>query len=383
MTLHIFNPEHDIALASGLSNFTAPHAGRQLRHDLGFLPAIWAREGDVIMVDDPEQAERLWQKLTHRIKTLLGDSLLAGVNREFAPTKSGVCCVPLAASEQRPSDSNQHLEIDPWGWNSALRAKLIRLGLSELQLPTLLQLESIRNLSHRHTAAVLLPKLRTEGTIGEMFECQTSEQVEELLTRYGQLVLKAPWSSSGRGLRFLSIERTPFSQQAGWFRNIVQAQGCVMVEPYYNKVKDFGMEFQSDGQGHVEYLGLSLFHTVNGAYTGNILATETAKRAMIGRYLPLTLLDEVQAVICRELGEVFCEGRYRGPFGVDMMVCDASRNGETSMEKRFLLHPCVEVNLRRTMGHVALALSPKDDDLRRVMRIEYSGNNYKLLINRL
>ena len=47
MTLHIFNPEHDIALASGLANFTAPHAGRQLRHDLGFLPAIWAQEGDV------------------------------------------------------------------------------------------------------------------------------------------------------------------------------------------------------------------------------------------------------------------------------------------------------------------------------------------------
>ena len=48
MKIHIFNPEHDIALASNLSNFTAPHAGRQLRHDLGFLPAIWADEGDVI-----------------------------------------------------------------------------------------------------------------------------------------------------------------------------------------------------------------------------------------------------------------------------------------------------------------------------------------------
>ena len=33
--LQIFNPEHDIALAANLSNFTAPHAGRQLRHDLG------------------------------------------------------------------------------------------------------------------------------------------------------------------------------------------------------------------------------------------------------------------------------------------------------------------------------------------------------------
>ena len=48
--LHIFNPEHDIALASNLANFTAPHAGRQLRADLGFLPVLWANEGDVPLI---------------------------------------------------------------------------------------------------------------------------------------------------------------------------------------------------------------------------------------------------------------------------------------------------------------------------------------------
>ena len=39
MTLHVFNPEHDIALAYDNKYFTAPHAGRQLRHDLDYLPA--------------------------------------------------------------------------------------------------------------------------------------------------------------------------------------------------------------------------------------------------------------------------------------------------------------------------------------------------------
>ena len=87
MTLHIFNPEHDIALASGLSNFTAPHAGRQLRHDLGFLPAIWAKEGDIIMVDDVEQAAHSWKKLAHRIKSLLGEDSLLRANLEFTPGK--------------------------------------------------------------------------------------------------------------------------------------------------------------------------------------------------------------------------------------------------------------------------------------------------------
>ena len=363
MTIHIFNPEHDIALASGLSNFTAPHAGRQLRHDLGFLPAVWANEGDVVLVDDVEQAQREWRKLVHRAKALTGTGSLLRLNPQFVPAKQPVC-------------SDQTTGIEPWGWNSALRAELMRRGIREQLMPTPPQLLTIRELSHRRTAAQLLPALRLEGTVGEAFECREADRVESLLQQHGQLVMKAPWSSSGRGLRFLAVGRTPFSMQARWFQNVVAAQGCVMVEPYYNKVKDFGMEFYSDGEGGISYLGLSLFHTANGAYTGNILATESTKSSMISAYLAETLLDDVREKIYSGLSTVF-NGKYRGPFGVDMMVCGSHD------DDGFLLHPCVEINLRCTMGHVALALSPNDDDVRRVMRIDYTDNYYKLRINRL
>ena len=374
MTLHIFNPEHDIALASGLANFTAPHAGRQLRHDLGFLPAIWAEEGDSILVDDVEQAERSWLKLRHRIATLMGTESLPGLNSQFTRTKL-------------PVYSGQTLRVDPWGWNSALRAKLIRWGIDESQLPTLPQLDTIRQLSHRHTAAVLLPKLRAIGTpssgtlaaqrtVGEMFECQTPEEVNHLLSLYGQLVMKAPWSSSGRGLRFLSVDRTPFAMQAGWFRNVVANQGCVMVEPYYNKVKDFGMEFFSDGRGAVSYVGLSLFQTSNGAYTGNILADEEEKQDMISRYIPVDLVRSIQEKICAFMGTLL-KDRYAGAFGIDMMVIRRD-DGDG-----FLLHPCVEINLRRTMGHVAISLTEHCSALPRLMKIEYNSNVYKIRISNL
>ena len=67
-------------------------------------------------------------------------------------------------------------------------------------------------------------------------------------------------------------------------------------------------------------------------------------------------------------------------------------------QARFTLHPCVEINLRRTMGHVALALNALmnpdgDDELCRIMRIDYVATRplseqstskiYKLKINRL
>ena len=363
MTIHIFNPEHDIALASGLANFTAPHAGRQLRHDLGFLPAIWAQDGDVVLADDVEHAERAYRKLAFRVHSLLGDERLCARRPLFLPWS-------------RPLPAVTADGIDPWGWNSALKATLLRRGAAPTLLPGDELLQAIRQLSHRRTAAALLPKLRVDGTVGEAFECTTEEQVEALRAQYGQLVMKAPWSSSGRGLRFVNAKQNLLNSTylAGWFRNLLAAQGSVLVEPYYNKVKDFGMEFCSDGEGHVSYLGLSLFSTENGAYTGNILATEAVKTRMMADYLPVSLLDAVKDSICRELGQVF-KGVYAGLFGIDMMVVAGGEG--------FLLHPCVEINLRRTMGHVANRLSPSDDDLRAVMRIEYTDNYYKLKINKL
>ena len=380
MTLHIFNPDHDLALASGLENFTAPHAGRQLRHDLGWLPALWAEEDDCILVDDVPTA---LNQIRHR----------------------HVRCHHFV--NYRQLSSLPITRIEPWGWNSALIAQLRRYGLQtiDFRLQTAEELDTIRQLSHRRTAAQILPLLQGEGTVGEAIECTTLEETQAQIDRYGKAVLKAPWSSSGRGVRFV-CSGTEGSNGAdgdknmeGWLRNTLRRQGSVMVEPLYTKVRDFGMEFYSDGKGNVTYLGLSLFHTANGAYTGNIIATEQAKRELLSRYLPTPLLDQTQQRICQILGNVF-KNKYQGPFGIDMMVVKApsclpqrvevGRALKASSSWGRLegtLHPCVEINLRRTMGHVALALTnicnpTADDEVRHVMRINYFNNYYKLQIRR-
>ena len=66
--IHIFNPEHDIALGAHVEQFTAPHAARQLRHDLGFLPMIWAEEGDKVIVEDVEAAKEAFRHLGLKAK---------------------------------------------------------------------------------------------------------------------------------------------------------------------------------------------------------------------------------------------------------------------------------------------------------------------------
>ena len=346
--LHLFNPEHDIALASNLSNFTAPHAGRQLRHDLGYLPAIWAAQDDYVLVDDVEWAQTAYSRLMHN-------------------------------SFDRFVDKHQlsKLDIDrvePWGWDLALRSFLMRYSVKAV--PSEEEITVIRDLSHRRTAVRLLTELKGDGLIGESWLSESLEGVGDLLKQHRHLVVKAPWSSSGRGIRF--IDEAMDDYQERWINNVIAHQGSVIVEPYYPKVKDFGMEFESDGERHVRYLGLSLFHTQNGAYTGNILASEEEKQEMISRYLPIDLLNTIQERICILMGEQY-RGRYNGPFGVDMMVV---ANADMSNVDGFLLHPCVEINLRRTMGHVALELS-RHCTSDQVMRIDFADNTYKLKIQRL
>lgn len=366
MTLHLFNPEHDIALAANLGNFTAPHAARKLRHDLGWLPALWAETDDVVLVDDVDWAASAY---AHFLKSY-----------RLRPAWRGAFWQTRKAGSAGKANA-----ISPWGWDKALCAQLLRYGCDQQLLPAENVLDEHRRLASRQLAACLLGKLRTTGTIGEAFVCSKADELPPLLEQYEHIVLKAPWSSSGRGLRFVDAERNTLTALSGWIANTLEAQGCLMAEPYYNKIKDFGMEFMAHPDGHVDYEGLSLFHTKNGAYTGNVLATETERRHLLSRYLPLPLLDRTAAQICSLMAS-WLEGRYVGPFGVDMMVCASLPPANGTAAPAFLLHPCVEVNLRRTMGHVALGLSRMvnpggDDDVKRVMRIELN-DYYQLKLYR-
>ena len=341
MKLLVFNPEHDLALAANLSNFTAPHAGRQLRTDLGYISAVWAATDDRVLVENVEDAERRFLRLMRRPFSRFIDK-----------------------DQIRRYDFTA---VDVWGWDLAIRASLLRWGVDARLMPIATQIDAIRQLSHRRYAMQLLNNLQMSGTIGDACETDRLHSGEHL-------VVKAPWSSSGRGVRF--IDGTMNIYDSGWLRHVIEKQGSVMVEPYYNKVKDFGMEFLSDGRGAVSYVGLSLFQTSNGAYTGNILADEEEKEAMISRYIPVDLLKTVQGKICDFMG-VLLKDRYVGAFGIDMMVV-RREDGDG-----FLLHPCVEINLRRTMGHVAISLTEHCSALPRLMKIEYNSNIYKLRISNL
>lgn len=352
MNLHIFNPEHDIALAFNRKRFTAPHAAQELRMNLGWIPALWADDGDAVLVDDVDFAVKAASRFNGR--------------------KSDVSFVSC--------DGIRGITVGrvmPWGWDNALKTRLADAGVTPGVMPSDNVMEHIRLLSSRiqtRTAVAALRRGIGKLTCGEAFLVDDIKEIDHFLSKRGKIVVKAPWSGSGRGVRYVDGKMSRSVE--GFVKNVIYEQGGVMVEPYYNKVIDFGMEFESLGDGNVVYRGLSLFHTRNGAYTGNLLACEDEKMEMMNRYLPYGLLDGLRSRACRYFTDLL-KGMYRGPFGVDMMVVAGGDDGGG-----FLLHPCVEINLRRTMGHVALALSPAGPAAHRLMHIDHEVN-YVLRVSML
>lgn len=360
--IHIFNPEHDIALASNLEHFTAPHAGRQLRNDISFLPALYAHDGDFVVVEDIDAAESAYRKMKKQNKAKV----------EF-------CTMLQLPAVLASIDADTPFRFSPWGWDLSIRHQFIHAGVPETCLPSKEAISTLRTLSGRQLTTSVLQAIRRGievETIGE------SEYITELPSFNSRLfdmknaVVKAPWSSSGRGVRYFIEGKTP-DNAFKWVSNVISQQGGVMIEPLYNKVKDFGMEFEWHNDGHISCKGLSLFNTVNGAYTGNILATESEKRELMEKYISLNLLDEITTRLCRVLSVVFAPLQSHFsviPFGVDMMiVANCDNNG-------FLLHPCVEINLRRTMGHLALSLSPEREDMQGQMQVVYENGKYKVRV---
>lgn len=342
MKLFFFNPEHDLALANNHPNFVAPASARQMASDLGMLPLWWAGRGDAVLADRAT-ACRLWLEETHR-------NWPEGMKRQMRR----VCLLSVDEVFHEPALER----LEPWGWNRMTVSRMRQQGIPDNLLPDEEQLERWRLFSNRKTAVDVLSEVKdrfvaTGGDAirwlcGESCYCRTEKEIESELSRFKETILKAPWSGSGKGLRLGKRGYVP--PLSGWCRRLLRDQGGVVVEPYYNKIIDFAFEYKADGRGELIYAGLSVFETTHqGAYAGNQLAPEHMLWKYLGLYVPedvLRLVEEnLRYVLGRKLGTAYC-----GPLGVDLMICQDDAG-------HYRVDPCVEVNLRRTMGLVAVELS--------------------------
>ncbi len=343
--LHIFNPSHDEALAANSPHYYPSGIARKLAAEWGTLPAVWAAAGDAVWLPDeaalPADVPPLWRdkvRFVHR-----GD-----MNAAFWQSID---------------------RIEPWGWDRLVCQQLRKAGAPDSLLPTEIELDVYRALSSRRTTTAVLPLLRKAlsdrgvTTVGGSYVAECMDDFELLADQCaaaehatGKVVAKSLWSCSGRGV--FVIDGPMSASTSGRVKRLLREQGGIEVEPHYCGVLNFALEFNVLHDGSVRYAGLSLFDTTEtGGYTGNTLAPQAALERVLARQFDgLNILKE----ICSAVLSQHIAARYEGPLGVDMML--------VKTDKGIMLHPCIEVNLRRTMGYVALDVARAEYDLPSVLR---------------
>lgn len=325
MKLLLFNPSRDEALADGSPHYTPSSAARRLAHDWAELPVIYADAGDAVCVPADFSPSPAFRPDVRRV-------------------------TPADLSPRFWSSVGQ---IIPWGWDAAVARRLERLGAPARLLPAPDALEAVRRLSSRQTAVELLPSLRRRllplPTVGESALCTSIADIERFRRRHPAVMLKAPWSCSGRGVWPVpNVSAAPLAEaDVRRALKVLRRQGAIEVEPLYHRLADFAIEFVALPSGLVHYVAPSVFTTLpGGAYAANFVGSEAALLARLPWLAP-AVFRRVAEALAELLAELIA-GCYVGPLGVDLMFV----RGEGVADAP-LLHPCVEVNLRHTMGFTA------------------------------
>lgn len=282
-TVHLFNPENDLALGLDCYCYT-PRPNVAALHQSGAgLPWLWAADYDYVIPDN--------------INWALIDRL------------------------------------DPWGWSKDAKRQFRLAGCPEHLLPSDKVLSRYRELSHRMTSIKLLRELESSFPL-PLMTADVQEAIN-FVKSHPRSYLKSPWSGSGKGVIATSSLTLPTCHNL--IRGIIHRQGSVMIEQEWDKQQDFATLWFMTPKG-IRFHGYSVFGTANeGYYTGNYVAPQERLKEIIGQPVNIDALGSALETVLNG---------YEGPLGVDMMVC---------CDKRIM--PCIEVNLRRTMGFIAMSLA--------------------------
>lgn len=346
--LHYFNPGHETAVLNASPFYMPPVNQVRMRRELAYLPAWYADGDDWVWTEDP-----------------LPDDFSCMLEQNFGKMPG----VIYSGNTSEAFPASVEMEVDLWG----ITPRAIRFfeeiagafGLN-LRIPTW-------NPAYTHLCSRMISRDCLEYLIPLIPEIQPDivpcffedeKLLEASLDRKVRYVVKSPFSSSGRGL--LWLPEGECSQSARQIlHGMIKKQSTVSVEKALDKKVDFSLQFFSDGRGNISYQGISLFHTNDkGGYEGTHLLSHKKIREYMEHFIDFCVLDTVK----QHLGDflkIHTSSIYRGNIGVDMMIYEDQGN--------FYLHPCVEINMRTTMGLLALRLQQRfcHDEVPGFFKLDY------------
>jgi hypothetical protein len=329
--LHYYNPGHETVTLQGTAYTPSANVQRML-DELAFLPAWYADKGDYVYMEKdvpPGFLSQLPEEVRPDVTVVSEEAL-----RLHAP-------------------SFPEMRAAPWGlsWQSiGFYKNLMSRYKTAIELPV--WKDAYVELTGRQTGATCFKKIRqllpgVSFPSLPLFFSELPDMEAWLYEHPGASVIKTPYSSSGRGLLWLKEGRLT-DKDRDWINGAIKKQGRVSIEPVLDASSNLAMEFFIDEQGKVRYEGLSVFETSpKGAYHGNKLMAQAELEKGVCSSIGEALFRQVKETTAEAIRETYAG--YAGYIGADMLVYKTAEGANA-------LHPCIEVNMRYTMGMAAIRL---------------------------
>ncbi|MFC5051777.1 DUF455 family protein [Rubritalea spongiae] len=332
--LHWFNPNaesEELALLNKKS-FSPKRNVALLEEDLDMIPLAWARRDDVLLLRKEPSREHL-----------------RNIRAWGFP-------MPECISIEDPKDLKERRigGMRPWAWQQTA-SDVLKPYSSTMS-------ENVSQKWRAHCESKWMSKrmgyeleLQLGGAVGEW--CSSVSAVEKYVKEAsGDVLLKAAFSNAGRGhCRLLNGKWTQSSE--GWLKRALKEHGAVLAEPWLDRVVDFSAQYEVGDDGEIKQVGMTrVLNDELGRFKGSLVLPKWAQG--LDAELSAFLFRDCQAnafykyELPKALQELIARSGYVGAIGVDSMV---SRNANGA----FVFRPVVEVNVRHTMGRVAVELLKK------------------------
>jgi len=347
--IHYFNPGHETAVLNASKYYHPPSHVTKMQTDLAFLPAWYASEGDYVFMET----------------SLPNDFNCKPLNTQIRPV------TPADFSGNR--EMFLHSFVDLWGISPQsihFFEKLnehLNLSLAVPQWKEEFRFLVSRFASQKVLAGLLdcIPEIERE--ILPRFFSGIEEIEKEISQSQERLLIKSPYSSSGRGLIWLPPGKLAQSERQ-ILRGMLKRQKQVSIEKALDKYMDFSMHFEITNQGEIQFIGYSIFQTNGkGGYEKSLLAGQAYLEKQFTNLIDADLLLKTR-INLMEMIQAMYAPYYTGAIGIDMLIY---KTGDS-----YRLHPCVEVNMRKSMGYLAIRLTEKylHPDSHGEFFIEYNRN---------
>ena len=336
--VYLFNPTCEYAVANGYASWQPNRLLQKMEEDLGSIPLFFARPTDMVLA-----------------KKVPAPEFLAALEKIGITPPRFISTDEITKNRQFINEPKQQLL--PWGWSPAAHRLLTPLKNSCAEdfkkSPVFNWKPEYREIYSKKFALgileTLLPELPPKKNLPPHLlpkVCSTKAELKASLHRWGKIMVKAPWSSSGRGLQ--RVSKTPVVEKV-WEKllGIINEQGYAIAEPLLDKVLDVAFQFELK-QGKVHFLGISRFLTDNkGQYQGNFLNGWPEDLNATVLHFAESLPEMLVEPLIKTLENSLLAKYYEGNFGVDTLIF---RDEKANLR----VNPCLEINVRQNMGLLSL-----------------------------